>query len=639
MATVAMSNDNTRVAVATIATDTGTWGNDGGGGGIADEPDIVYQTTTAQSRKVSTTLIGRDYTHGSGTDMDGTPANTAHCIMKLNVTNNAALNTRTTPGSELKVGSGSGDYHSYYLYGSDNYPPRGGWQIIAIAPSVTGYASVVGDTGTPNDSSILYWSWLGDFTATSKSENLAIDAIDVGLGLCLVNGDGASADGIFQDFIDYDEGTSGNRWGFVYTEGGVLFCTGQICIGQTSAGTSTITEFTDSVKTLVWNNGLVTTGFHRFLIDLATSGTAVTLTNCSFGSLGKEDNDGDRSYTTTEDSRPIFEVTGAHASADLVATACVFDNFASFILNLQCDFVDCTITNSGDVICGTGAQLNGLTLSGCTCPADTAAISWDVNLDPDGDLDNITITKGSLAHHAIEFGTTAPLTMTIRGWTTASFNASDAQNDSTFLFADRGSDVTWTVNVIGGSGNFSYKAARGTDTVNIVISPVTTLINVKDETDANLSGVSVLVEAGDDTGDLAYDDTVTITRVTTTASVAHTAHGMANGDKVVIRKVIEPEYRGVHVISNVTTNAYDYTVSGSPDTPATGTIKATAAVLHGTTDGSGNISASASYSVDQNIRVVARLATTTPLYKPQSVTDVIDKDNGLTKSIKMVRDD
>ena len=56
---VTVAADNARRAVATIATDAGTWGNDGGGGGVSDEPDIVYQGTTAQSRKVSTTPIGR----------------------------------------------------------------------------------------------------------------------------------------------------------------------------------------------------------------------------------------------------------------------------------------------------------------------------------------------------------------------------------------------------------------------------------------------------------------------------------------------------------------------------------------------------------------------------------------------------
>jgi hypothetical protein len=68
--------------------------------------------------------------------------------------------------------------------------------------------------------------------------------------------------------------------------------------------------------------------------------------------------------------------------------------------------------------------------------------------------------------------------------------------------------------------------------------------------------------------------TVTITAVTTTATVAHTSHGYSNGDTVKIYGANESDYNGHFVISNVSANAYDYTMGGSPSSPATGTIKA-----------------------------------------------------------------
>ena len=118
---------------------------------------------------------------------------------------------------------------------------------------------------------------------------------------------------------------------------------------------------------------------------------------------------------------------------------------------------------------------------------------------------------------------------------------------------------------------------------------------------------------------------------------------MSNGDKAVIRKAEQPEYKKVATISNVTANAYDYTVSGSPDTPATGTINATGVIVDGLTNGSGVVSASASFSVDQALRGRARLSTSTPRYKSVPpggfFTDTVDSVNGLTKSIAMVRDD
>ena len=625
MAVATVTADVSRVAVATIATDTGTWGNDGGGGGVSDEPDIVYQGSTAQSRKVSTSVIGRNYTHGSGTDMDGTPANTAHYLAKIAATNYGVLLTRTSPALHMKLGSGSGDYYSYYLFGNDNYPPRGGFQIVAIAPSVAGYRDAT--TGTPNTTSILYWSLLGDFSATSKSENVVIDAIDVGLGLCVVGGDGASADATFDDFVSFDEGTSGNRYGFVYTEGGVLFWTGQMCIGQNSSGTSTLTEFTDSGVTVVWNNGLVTTGFHRLLLDIATTSTALSMTNCSFGSLGQIDNDGDRGYTTTEDSRPILQVTGTAGTVAL--NSCVIDNFASFDLNAQTTLDTCVITDSGQVDAGTGADLGGTSISGYTGAADTSSLVWDVNLDPDGELDGMTFAKGATAHHAIEFGTTSPLTMTLRNWTTTGFNASDAQNDSTFQVLRTTGTVT--INVIGGTGNFSYKSAGAT--VNVVLDPVTVSVHVDDNTGASLQNARVAMWAA--------DGTVSITRSASTATVAHTAHGMATGDYVVIGKGVDQvEYSGIHQITVTGANAYTYTVSGTPATPATGTIEATGAFLSGLTDVSGDISRSRVVGTDTPVEGFVRLSSTSPRFKTFSLAgNTVDNIAGLAVNVRLVLDE
>lgn len=64
-----------------------------------------------------------------------------------------------------------------------------------------------------------------------------------------------------------------------------------------------------------------------------------------------------------------------------------------------------------------------------------------------------------------------------------------------------------------------------------------------------------------------------ITRVGQIATaVAAAPHSLANGDIVVISGAAEPEYNGTFVIENITANDFDYTVTGTPDTPATGTL-------------------------------------------------------------------
>lgn len=69
---------------------------------------------------------------------------------------------------------------------------------------------------------------------------------------------------------------------------------------------------------------------------------------------------------------------------------------------------------------------------------------------------------------------------------------------------------------------------------------------------------------------------ITITRSGTTATATcATAHGFAaDGVKVQISGATEPEYNGIFLISNVSTLTFDFTVAGSPATPATGTITA-----------------------------------------------------------------
>jgi hypothetical protein len=71
---------------------------------------------------------------------------------------------------------------------------------------------------------------------------------------------------------------------------------------------------------------------------------------------------------------------------------------------------------------------------------------------------------------------------------------------------------------------------------------------------------------------LAADKAATITRSTTTATVTSTAHGYTTGDKVNIRGAAQSEYNGDFTITVTGADTFTYTVSGSPATPATGTI-------------------------------------------------------------------
>lgn len=77
-------------------------------------------------------------------------------------------------------------------------------------------------------------------------------------------------------------------------------------------------------------------------------------------------------------------------------------------------------------------------------------------------------------------------------------------------------------------------------------------------------------------GDIYQAEVSGITRSSTTATVTATGHGFSTGDKVVIYGAGQSEYNGAFTVTVTDANTFTYTVSGSPATPATGTIRAVA---------------------------------------------------------------
>ena len=168
------------------------------------------------------------------------------------------------------------------------------------------------------------------------------------------------------------------------------------------------------------------------------------------------------------------------------------------------------VTDTKFLQCGTvthsGASMNGSSISDSAVSADTGALYYNTNSDPNGEMDNMLfVAHATVLHHALEFGTTAPLTMTLTGWTTEDFSASDAVNNSTFLFPDRGSDVTWTVNIVDGTGNFSYKKLRATDTVVISVS-VGVQIKVQDQATDPIENVRISMYLTSDDSEILNAD-------------------------------------------------------------------------------------------------------------------------------------
>lgn len=159
----------------------------------------------------------------------------------------------------------------------------------------------------------------------------------------------------------------------------------------------------------------------------------------------------------------------------------------------------------------------------------------------------------------------------LRGTGNVTFNFRNIKfsNNTSDIRVDFGAGDTITINLLEDSDNPTIDNVNGS-TVSKVVEPVALTLNVDDNVGDDLQNARVMAEAGDSTGPMPFMENVTITRSVSTATVAHTNHDLTSGDSVVIRGADQQEYNGVFAVSNISTNAYDYTVTGTPATPATG---------------------------------------------------------------------
>ena len=292
-----------------------------------------------------------------------------------------------------------------------------------------------------------------------------------------------------------------------------------------------------------------------------------------------------------------------------------------------------TFDDCGQVTPG-GADMRNSVVLNYEGTAGTAALVYDETVDPDGELDGMSFTKGTATTHAIELGTNTPISINLRDISFSGYNTANGNNDSV-IYNNSGKAIT--VNVIGGSGTVSYRNGAGASTT-IVANPVTTEIKATTVGGTPIQSARCLVYA-DTGGDMEADVTVTITSSGTTASVSHTAHGMSNGDKVYITGANEGPYNGVFAISNVTTNAYDYTMAASTTSPATGTIKSSEVIIDEDTDASGIANDTRTFSSNQPILGRVRKGSGSPYYKTSRITGTVNSANGYTATILLILDE
>ena len=482
-----------RVTPAEDIEEGGTW-NSKGTTTDTTEVDYFYQGIACISCQVKTGEVGMYYTDVGTIDYTTTPGKT--WLAKFIQTNKDKIDGT---GLQLAIGSGTGDYANYYIYTALTYPPLGGFQIVPIDPHVQGYVDAI--VGTPVTASVNYYAIRSDASLQAKAPNLGIDAIDyisVGEGLTI---SGTSC--VFQDFVDFDEGTQINKYGVVSTRDGIIYAYGTLNIGTNAVAA----EFNDTNKVVVFPDGRVNTGFSGIYIDNSNAGTYVSMSACTFN--GRGSNKG--LLFQSADTRPNFTVSGT-TGLGAYMDACSFTSFNQFNLTSSVNIQSCVLTNPNQ------ATQSGATINGCTLEGPTVAASGSfLNANDLNTITNCVFAGTSSWGSAIELsGSTTQATYSFNGNLFSGYNVDSV---GTNLTPSSGHQNSAIYNNSGGyvfiniSDGDTPAVRNGVGATTEVSNPVTlTLTGIATGSDVTIISVpaGTLIFENDDvtgagaTGDVAF---------------------------------------------------------------------------------------------------------------------------------------
>ena len=406
------------------------------------DPDIVKEGNNGITGTFRTDATVGYYDHGSA------PVTAVGKTFRkwINTTNVAYIDTLANGGYELSMYDGTTTEYKT-MFSSEDY--FGGWfNCVFDCDSFT----------TLTLSAVQRWGLrVQHHTSAKNVDNVWTDAYKYLDGYSMTGG--TAIDPItLLDIEEADRGTTTlYGYGIVTEFGGVYYATGDIQFGT---GATTM-YFEMDGEILVFEDKPVAAGLYS-LSGVGTGSTVAIQNSSTITSAG-----------TTDATRFVFD----WSDADLLSFTCT----DSLIVRASTSTFKSGQTVTGNTFndCGQithgGATMNDCTVKGYEGTANTSALIYNVNADPNGEMDDMTFEMGTALTHAIEFGTTSPLTMTLTGCTFTGYNASNNQNDSTFHV--KRTTGTVTINLSGATGNVSYRTDGADVVVQSTVSVEVTVID------------------------------------------------------------------------------------------------------------------------------------------------------------------
>lgn len=503
------------------------------------------------------------------------------------------LNTSTTSsGLMVKVESGASDYVTWHVAGSDTW--GGEWRQFVLDLNNT--ANTFSVTGTLDLSAVTKISFLTDNSNSGNIriiDNTNINAVRFGTGLTLTGTDFTLTEAALDDEL------VANKYGVLKLIDGNVHCQGRVIIGNGA----TTTTYNSTDEEIVFVDAIVSAGLYQF----NTVGSGNTSVVKGFVAKGA--------------GAATFAYDASDAAADLTLSGSTFIRAGLVDFASTSDVQNCSFNNCDQIVPSTGVFKN-------------TTISNYVGTDgallfPSTDV-NISGLSFLICDNGVEYDSGSDAT-------------SPAFND--FTFDDEGGnyDVNNTsgaeISISKNNGSNPNSYNPGGDVVNFLGASVTTKITARDADDSTLISDARVLAWVTSGVNFPYQASVTITGSGTTATVAHTAHGMSTGDNILIEGSDQENYSGAYSIIVTGVNEYTYTTAETVITsPATGTITATFVLLNGDTV-AGVISDTRVVGTNQPFNYRVRKSTTSPLYRQGAGSDTVDSTTGKDITVNLVSDE
>lgn len=544
------------------------------------------------------------------------------------------MDTTVNGGVGIQVGDGTNRI-AYHVGGSDTSafkhesgPIEWACYVLDLGNKPTNFTALAGSEASLSEAAITQVGIY--FTTISKSvgnvENCFVDIMrwaNPGEAVVMQGGTTSGAAGNGEEASVVDRSTADQAAYGVIRElaTGVYGIQSSLTVGNSASASDQYWEETN--VTYAWEDrGFSATNYYRFAI-IGSS----TATNC------------EASFNACTFSVPVaagasFDGNGADMTVVTMigCTFIGFDNGIETSDDTGDSWINCTYIANDQVVFN-GCDMSGSNFSEYTGAANTSALQYNLNVDPDGELDDCTFAKtAATAHHAIEFGTAIAdaASFTLRGCDFGTgFSATEdgSVGDETFHFLD--TTGTITLNLVGCTGNFGYRTEGVA--VTIVADPATTLITASEADGTLIQNVRVFLETGDSGGGSGFPyqaATSSLTQAAGTATLTASAvHGLITGDKVVVRGAGEEPYNSIVTVTVTSTTVFTYTVDSGATSPAGGTPIFSYVPIQGLTDVNGEISSARVWPTAQSLTGWARKSSTSPFFK-QTAISITDAAGG-----------